>query len=327
MDRRGMGIVIWLLMCGLFFACQGAAKPAVGEALAATVAPTPTEAPTATPTPTPSPTPTPKPTPTPTSTPTPTPTPTPSPTPTPTPTPEPITEERLSSGEFDSYFDDAVIIGDSLTKGFSNYIRRLRKEGVNALGAADFMGTASMSVKNACRDLNGLKITFTYRGKAVSVTEGINAMGARKAFLLLGLNDISYRNWEDVKQNFNDLIEVIQQKCPETELIIQCVFPVPYKFCKERGVKIAHWNTFNDILRGICEAHGVEFYDFAYMFMDENGYMKPAYSDGGFHLSAAGAEVWHRALRIYAAQRMCPGAELLPQTSPEPMEPAETPAA
>ncbi|MBR0356825.1 MAG: hypothetical protein IJH54_05030, partial [Clostridia bacterium] len=170
----------------------------------------------------------------------------------------------------------------------------------------------------ACRDLNSLKITFTYRGKAVSVTEGIHAMGAKKAFLLLGLNDLSYRNWPDVEQNFNELIEVIQKKCPETELIVQGVFPVPNKFCKERGIKIARWNTFNDTLRGICEAHGVEFYDFSSMFMDENGYMKSTYSDGGFHLSAAGAEIWHRALRLYAAQKMYPDAELQLQLTAAP---------
>ena len=59
------------------------------------------------------------------------------------------------------------------------------------------------------------------------------------------------------------------------------------------------------------------------MFMDENGYMKAEYSDGGFHLSAAGAEIWHRALRLYAAQKMCPGAELLPELTPEPTPEAE----
>ena len=309
MSRRSIGIVLGLIVFGLLFACQGRPKTTTGEALTATNAPT--EIPTPTPTPTP------------------TSTPTPTPTPTATPTPEPITEERLSSGEFDSYFDDAVIIGDSLTKGFTSYIYRQRRAGSNALGEANFMGTASMSVKNACRDANNLRITFTYRGKKVSITQGINAMKAKKAFILLGLNDISYRNWPDVEQNFADLIEAIQQKCPETQIVIQGVFPVPAKFCIERGISIAHWNTFNDILRTVCEAHQVELYDFSAMFMDENGYMKPVYSDGGFHLSAAGAEVWHRALRIYAAQKQCPGAELflegIPALKPAP-EPTTEPS-
>ena len=44
--------------------------------------------------------------------------------------------------------------------------------------------------------------------------------------------------------------------------------------------------------------------------MDDKGYMKAEYSNGGLHLSEAGSAVWHKALRIYAAQKMCPGAEL-----------------
>ena len=114
------------------------------------------------------------------------------------------------------------------------------------------------------------------------------------------------------------MIEAIQQKCPDASIIIQGVFPVTYRFCRERGIKIDHWNAFNDVLRQVCEAHGVEFFDFGSMFMDENGYMETVYASGSFHLSEAGDQVWHRALRIYAAQKMCPDAELFPKPTPEP---------
>ena len=135
-------------------------------------------------------------------------------------------------------------------------------------------------------------------------------MGAKKAFVLLGLNDLGYRKWADVEENFVDLIEVIREKCPDTELVIQAVLPVTSAFCRERGLKIENWNGFNGELRRICEERQVGFYDFTALFMDEKGYMKPGYSDGGFHLSADGAAVWLRALRLYAAQRLYPGAEL-----------------
>ena len=224
----------------------------------------------------------------------------------------------MDAGEFDSYFDDAVIIGDSLTKGFSNYIHKLRSRGVNALGEANFMGTASMSVKYAHRDRKDLGINFSYKGRSVSITGGINAMGAKKAFILLGLNDLGYRNYSAVEENYAALIEAVQEKCPDTAIVIQAVFPVTYRFCRERGIKIERWNSFNDILKEVCADHGAEFYDFTAMFMDENGYMVPAYASGSFHMSEAGDEVWHRALRIYAAQKMYPDAELLPEPTPEP---------
>lgn len=317
MRRRGIRVVPWLLICGLLFACQGGSTPSQSSLEVPTISATASIetqpplaipvfslAPNVTSSPVPTPTLTPTPTPTPTATPTPT------PIPTPTPTPEPITEERLASGEFDSYFDDAIIIGDSLTKGFSYYVHKLHTVGTNALGEAKFMGTAAMSVKNACTDQKNSEFTFTYRGLPVTITEGINAMEARKAFILLGLNDISCRRWEDVEGYFSTLIEVLQKKCPDIQIIIQGIFPVTYNFCRERGIRIDQWNSFNERLGRICEAHHVEFYDFGFLFMDSYGYMKEGYSDGGFHLSDAGDAIWLHALRFYAAQKMYPGAKL-----------------
>ena len=303
MKRHVVGSVIGLLIGGLLWVCPSAALEIRASETEAPASPTPAaitiHAPTITATPSPKPTPTVAPT--------------PEPTPTPAPTPEPITEERLSSGEFDSYFDDAVFIGDSLTEAFSNYVRNNRKTIPDFFGQARFMGTVAMSVKNASADQNNLNISFTYRGKKVSISEGIQAMGAKKAFILLGLNDIASRKWEDVEQYFITLIEVLQEKCPETEIVIQGVFPVPDKFCRERGIRIERWNSFNEILKDICEEKGVEMYEFSQLFMDRQGYMKPAYANGEFHLSAKGNEVWLRAMRLYAAQKLCPEAALAPE--------------
>jgi len=192
------------------------------------------------------------------------------------------------------------------------------------------MGTSSMSVKNAHRDRRDLGINFTYKGRSVSITGGINAMGAKKAFILLGLNDLGYRNWSDVEKNFAALIEAIRTKCPDTSIVIQGVFPVTYQFCRERGIKIDHWNAFNDILARVCEEHGAEFFNFGVLFMDENGYMKKIYASGSFHLSAEGDEVWQRALRLYAAHKLEPDAQMPenPLYTPQPTpDPAPTPKA
>ena len=116
--------------------------------------------------------------------------------------------------------------------------------------------------------------------------------------------------------------------------MIQGVFPVPQAFCRNRGIKIEHWNAFNQELRRICEENQVELYDFGALFMDKYGYMKKAYASGEFHLSEKGNQLWLRALRIYAAHKLYPEAELqladtplftpLPTEEPTP-EPSETP--
>ena len=306
---RGLGIaaVCALLGCTSVSLETAAVQTAASEtpapivnSVTVTAAPTTTHAPAPTPTPTLAPTAAP------------TEAPTPIPTQTPEPTPEPITEERLASGEFDRYFDDAVFIGDSLTRSFSNYTRLRREREEHFLGTAQFLGTVSMSVKNASADrASSDGITFYYRGKAVSVTEGINRMEAKKAFIMLGLNDIGSRTWESVEGYFNKLIDTIQEKCPDTEIVMQGILPVTEQYLKNNGHTAERWNSFNEILARICEEQGVDFLDFSKEVMTESGALREDYSsDKLFHLNEDGEQVWIRALRLYAAKKMYPDAAL-----------------
>lgn len=249
------------------------------------------------------------PAPTPTATPTPTPTPTPEPTPTPTPEPIRITQEMLDDGRYDSYFDDAVFVGDSLTRSLSNYVREVRQKNEDCLGEAQFMGTVSMSVKNACTNkAYPGEVTFYYRGRAVSVTEGITNSGAKKAFIMLGLNDLAYRKWEAVEENFAQLIDVIRENCPDTQIVILGVLPVTAHFCKSNKVAIETWNSFNVELERIATEHGAAFYSFAEQMMDKDGYLLDAYADGNFHLTESGERIWIRAMRVFAARELEPDA-------------------
>ena len=252
----------------------------------------------------------PTPTPTPTPTPSPAPSPTPTPEPTPAPTPEPITAERLDAGEFDAYFDDALLIGDSLTDILSGYVRKQRQTDEDFLGAAKVLGTTSMSVKTASANKaypNG--ISFRYRGKAVSITECIDACEAKKVFIMLGVNDIGTRSWDDVQAYYATLIDVIRENCPDTEIVLQGVLPVTSRYCGEHKLKIDRWNSFNDILAGICAEHGAAFLDFSKLFMDGNGYLDTKLSsDKQFHLNETGEAIWIRTLRLYAAMHMLPEA-------------------
>ena len=240
-------------------------------------------------------------------TPEPTPEPTPESTPEPTPesTPEPllITNEMLDSGTFDGYFDDALFIGDSLTWTFSHYVRNVRNAGdPDYLGGAKFMGSVSMNTKRAS-DNTVVKdgINFEYRGKSVTLTEGIQKSGAKKIFLLLGLNDLRVRNWDDVLGYFAKIIETVQTECPGVKIVVQAVLPVRKTFYDRED---PDWNSFNVGLKALCEESGVDFLSFAEEVMDENGEMRADLcGDGKCHLNIEGEEIWVRCLRRYAVMQ------------------------
>lgn len=246
--------------------------------------------------------PTPAPTPEPTPVPTATPTPTPTPTPVPTPTPELITNDMLDSGMFDALFDDVVFVGDSITWTFSHYVRNVRQKEPAFLGDAKFLATVSMSVRVACRDrVTSGGVNFNYRGRDTSVTDGINRSEAKRAFVLLGLNDLAIQDWELVRTNFGKLIDAIHEKCPGVQVIITGVFPVTDKFCDKAGQE---WNSFNIGLEQVCKDHDADFFSFAEKLMAPDGQLNLAYcGDGKCHLNIPGEEIWVRELRKYILQQ------------------------
>ena len=212
MNRKTfVAAIIWIVLFGVLSGCvngqqKAAAAPAQSTEPTAAQTVFHTEAPT----------------------PTPVPTPTPLPMPTPVPTPERITDEMLDSGMFDSYFDDAVFVGDSLTWIFSHYVRNVRNDGSpDYLGKAQFLGVVNMNIWRASHnDVRKDAVNFVCRGQEVSLTDGLQAFGAKKAFIMLGLNDLHLRRWTDVEANFETVIETLQTLCPDTEIIIEGVLPV-----------------------------------------------------------------------------------------------------
>lgn len=228
-------------------------------------------------------------------------TPTPTPTPTPEPTPELITNERLDSGEFDSWFDDALFVGDSLTEVFSHRVRNVRNEtGTEYLGKAKFLSAYSMSTKHVSENNTNGTVNFMYRGRKVTLAEGIHEIGPKKVFMLFGLNDLAVRNWDDVLGYFGKIIDQVCEKNPDVELIVQGVLPVRKTFYD----KEPKWCDFNIGLKQLCEEKGVTFVSFAEELMDENGYLRADLAEGKCHLNIAGEDVWVRFLRRFAAQRM-----------------------
>lgn len=282
-----IGIVLLLTA---FLAAAGCSRPQTGEGQATVVSkPTPSSEPTAIsefiPTVTPE--------------------------PTPAPTQEPITLSTIQSGAFDSYYNDTVFIGDSLTYMLHHYVLRLRRENPGLLGEAQFMGTSAMSARLACQvDKAPGKICFLVKGQPVTVTEGINALDAKKAFIMLGLNDFGSKNSDAVEPHFVTLLEAIHEQCPDVQIVVQGLLPVGVELCSRYGISSREWNDYNQTLQKVCREHDAEFFSFANLLMDDNGYLRSDLG-GDYHLSYAGADIWIRSLQLYAAQKLCPEAQVL----------------
>ena len=131
--------------------------------------------------------PAPAPEPIPESVPEPAPIPEPEPIPEPAPVPEPVPEPEPAWD--DAWFSDALFVGDSIMEGVRQYVVKARKTGT-VLGEAQFLtSTTGISLADLLGEGDGDQFRYgKVQGDIGTVAE---SMGAKKLFLLLGLNDLA----------------------------------------------------------------------------------------------------------------------------------------
>ena len=141
-----------------------------------------------------------------------------------------------------------------------------------------------------------------YRDKYVSVPKGILQSGKSRVFLLLGTNDLAGIRLTDTLSYYEQLLDLIAEKCLDATVTVLSVPPVTRGFCEGRGYEIADWNRLNPALAEVCAARGLDFIDFCASLSDDAGYLREdCSSDGEMHLSADGYAAWLSALYAYAA--------------------------
>ncbi|MGI6689980.1 MAG: hypothetical protein GX916_01735 [Clostridiales bacterium] len=204
-----------------------------------------------------------------------------------------------------AYFDDAVFVGDSVTNQIRRYRTAKRNEGEEIFGTARFLSAGAYSVylgslRNPPKD----KVTLQYRGRAVSLSQGLAAMEAGKAFILLGLTDAPGRNVDRDMTRYARMIELIREASPDIQIVAMSVTPVMEKgqniLTKQTGI-----NLFNERLQALCSELGITYLDVATPLKDEQGFLYGPYSsDKSVHLSEAGLEVLTETLHQHAREQL-----------------------
>lgn len=198
----------------------------------------------------------------------------------------PITD----SGEVMHFFDDAAFIGDSVSLKLQRY---QAEHGV--FGSATFLTAGSYSVYHAVNN----SMFVSYRGQQMSPEDALAACGAKKVFILLGMNDIGRSDVgiDKTIANWAVLLQRIREKNPDIQIYIQSGTPIHAS--RDSGLlSNDNMNTYNEKLKTFAAQNGCQFIDIATVMKDANGDLKDAYcSDAYVHLSDEGCAAWVSVLR------------------------------
>lgn len=127
------------------------------------------------------------------------------------------------------------------------------------------------------------------------IEDGVKASGAKKVFIMLGMNDIALYGIEDSVKNMDTLIQRILKKSPDVEIYVQSMTPM-MKDAQLKDLNNANLDKYNQQLKELCTKKGYHFVDVASAMKDSEGNLIPEYcsdpEDMGIHFTDAGAEAW-----------------------------------
>ena len=192
----------------------------------------------------------------------------------------------LPNGRVDtSYFDNAVFVGDSLTKGLPLYTgnklsettKYLCDEGINPL---TFMNNQWELVD----------------GVSTSPMQDLANSNAGKIYIMLGLNGMAAGQKDDViLKYYAQIIDETLVLFPDAEIYIQSILPVGEKATNETPeiYSVERIVGLNTQLADMAYQHGVNFLNIYEVIADEKGYMQQTVvGEDGIHMTKEGYERW-----------------------------------
>ena len=191
------------------------------------------------------------------------------------------------------FFDDAAFIGDSVSLALRNFNTQYKW-----LGEATFLCQGSYSVDHAVNNT----MLIRYQGQNMTPQEALAACGAKKVFILLGMNDIALYGVDKSIENWGMLLANIRERCPDITVYIQSGTPI-YTGGQVGGLNNNRMDEYNARLKVFAEENGCIYLDVATAMKDESNGLAYSYaSDNYVHLTLSACELWAKQLKNYVGQ-------------------------
>lgn len=115
----------------------------------------------------------------------------------------------------DSYFDDAVFIGDSRTVGLHDY---------GGLDHSDFFATVGMNIYDLWKDA-----FCEVNGKKVTLEEALKAKQYKKVYFQIGINEMGRGTLDGFMNEYQNAVEKFKTLQPDAVIYVQAIMHVTQK--------------------------------------------------------------------------------------------------
>lgn len=194
----------------------------------------------------------------------------------PTELPDVVTGAKY--GEDESFFDDALFIGDSRMVSSAYYAR---------LGKADYFTDVGMNVFQI------FSVTASDDNfDATDLTTLLQNRTYKKIFIMLGINECGYP-MSSLLSAYQEDIDTLKSLQPDATIYLMKVYGVSRSVAESASYfSPQRLQEVNDGIAGLADGKKVHCLDASHLYCDDEGYMKEEYTSDGVHPYAKDAALF-----------------------------------
>lgn len=194
--------------------------------------------------------------------------------------------------ENESYFNDAVFLGDSRTLGISDYA---------GLDGADFFCDNGMTIYKLLEDKG---VTYQKTGEKMDLKNVLQEKQYGKIYIMLGMNELGYGDTRMYLKQYMKVLNQLKEWQPEAIIYIMANLHVS----REKNNMETEFNNVNINDKNVASARLANGRDVFYLdsnplFIDEEGYLQEELTFDGVHLYAQNYEKWRDFLFEHGVER------------------------
>ena len=189
----------------------------------------------------------------------------------------------------DSFFDNAVFLGDSRTEGLQLY---------SGLTHGDFFWKRGMSVFL----VDSEEWTFEIDGEKLTMIEALRKKQYGSVYIMIGVNELGYPV-SSYEQGLGVFLDKVIEAQPDAVIYLQTLPPVNDQAARDNNlasyVNNENINAFNEVVIRMAAEKRVVLLDTAEVFRDENGQLPADMTSDGCHFQYGKYSLWADYLRCH----------------------------
>ena len=192
----------------------------------------------------------------------------------------------------DSYFDDAVFIGDSRTVGMYEY------GGLEE--TSTFYASTGLTVYKM---FDSAIVSVPGQKKKITVEEALSEKQFARIYLMIGINEMGTGTVESFMKAYSEAVQHLRELQPDAVIYLQAIMKVTTKrseqgdYINNEGIEAR-----NAEIAKLADDQKIFFLDVNPEICDETGGMVASYTYDGVHLKAQYIPIWLDYLKAHAVE-------------------------